>query len=249
MIVYPMLEFLLLARQDDRFSEALGTDGLEIERAALQSLAFHDRQWREGPGAGEGHYVGLNQEPSLEGVPLPANRLAAMGCAHWLAWQVVGDRAHHDRACALGRYLRNRLTVTADDAFRWSYSLPAQPTPNATVEVAEDISHAALTVSLPILLGEAGEVFTVQDLQRLGRTVMACFAQREDGILCGDLACDPQSSPEMVQLPARWLRLCPVVPQLYPRIAAFYLNFVAKPGPLDLALLIRYRAECDAERE
>lgn len=102
----------------------------------------------------------------------------------------------------------------------------------------EDVSHGALTMALPIMLAEAGEVFTREDMQRLGRTVTRGFATRQDGVLFGNVTGDAGASPGNVQLPARWLRLSPFVPEVHDRIGAFYLNYRPTPPPLAIGQLL-----------
>ena len=73
-ITYPMLDFVSLARNDSSGGLSMKDDLKTIVQSVRQSLDFHDRQWRDGPEKGEGHYVGLNQEKVMEGKPLPGNR-------------------------------------------------------------------------------------------------------------------------------------------------------------------------------
>ncbi|RJP23042.1 MAG: hypothetical protein C4527_20880 [Candidatus Omnitrophota bacterium] len=238
MITYPMFDCLLLAGK-----EKIGNEFDVILNMAQESLAFHDPQWRDGPGEGEGHYVGLDQENVMEGKPLPGNRLSAMGRALLFSWKVSGNRQYYERALALGRYIKNRLTLAADGAYYWPYWLPLEPVtqPEAKESInGEDISHGSLTMSLPILLASDKQVFSHEDMLRLGDTVTKGFARLDNGILFGDVTGNPKSNPALAQLPARWLLLTPFVQDVSPRISTFYLHYQPTPGPLDLALLLRY---------
>jgi hypothetical protein len=89
-----------------------------------------------------------------------------------------------------------------------------------------------------MLLGLEGEVFDENDMKRLANTVLLGFGRRDDGILFGNVNGTPDASPKYVSLPARWLTLAAYEPAIDDHIAAFYRNFVAKPGPLDLAILV-----------
>ena len=242
MIAYPILDFLQLAQDSPEMKSRLKDESSAILQSVQESLRYHDRQWREGPAPEEGHYIGMDQENALEGKPLPGNRLSSMGRALWCLSQLTGNAEDRRRALAIGRYIRHRLTLAADGAYYWSYWLPLQPSPPIPKEKinAEDISHGSLTMALPILLVSAGEVFTREDMERLGKTVTQGLARLNNGVLFGEVNGNPKSSPSLVQIPGRWLHLTPFVPEVYDRIALYLRTYQAKPSPLDLALLLRY---------
>jgi len=243
MITHPMLDFLQLAEKAPGFRLSR-EDAAAILLSAVEALSAHDGQWRDGPAEGEGHYVGSGQEDSLEGRPLPGNRQSAMGRSLWLSWTVTANGLHRNRAIALGRYIRNRLTLAPDGACYWPYSLPVDPVsksaPKETIR-GEDVSHGALTMALPILLASAGEVFTAGDMERIGKTVRLGFGRLGGGILFGDVTGSPGSDPRSVQGPARWLPLCEFAPEVYDTVARFYVNYRKDPGPHEIAYLLRYR--------
>ncbi len=242
MIVYPMLDFLCLARENPVVKNELGNEYQAILNAARESMHYHDRQWREGPGEGEGHYIGLDQENALEGKPLPGNRLSSMGRALWCLWKLTKSEVDQHRALAIGQYIKNRLTVAPDGAFYWPYWLPREPVTESKSRAeiqGEDISHASLTMALPIILAGENAVFTREDMARLGKTVTQGFARLNNGVLFGDITGNPNSSPGLVQIPGRWLRLVPFAPEVRDRLAEFFLKYQPAPSPLDLALLIR----------
>lgn len=245
MIVYPMLDFLLLAREDADFRSNYQAELESIQQSALESLAFHDRQWRDGPGEGEGHYRALNQEEGFDGKILPGNRLSAMGRALWCGYKLTGQAVYRDRALGIATYIKNRLTLAPDGAYYWPYQLPEEPVkepaPKESVS-GEDVSHGSLTMCLPILLAHEGLVFTDEDMQRLGKMVTNGFARQNNGILFASVNGNPGSNPTLVQIPARWLRLTPLAKDVYPRIAEFQLRYQPVPGPLALALLLRYKS-------
>ncbi|HOJ59529.1 MAG TPA: hypothetical protein PK878_04525 [bacterium] len=243
MIVYPILDFLLLARENPVLRNEWGDADQAILRAARESLHYHDRQWRDGPAEGEGHYIGMDQENALEGKPLPGNRLSSMGRALWLLGKLTGEEVYYHRAIAIGRYIKNRLTLAPDGAYYWPYWLPLDPVTEtkSTEDIrGEDISHAALTMALPVLLAHENQIFTREDMARLGKTVTQGFARLNNGVLFGEITGNPGSNPDLVQIPGRWLRLSPFAPEVRERLAAFFLKYKPAPSPLDMALLIRY---------
>jgi hypothetical protein len=244
MITYPMLYFLELSEGLDRFEP----ERAAILKSATEALAYHNRQWREGPGQGEGHYIGLDQEDILENKVLPGNRLSSMGRAHWLAWKVTGSETHRRRALAIATYMRNRLHQSPDGGYYWSYWLPTDavvaPASREGIE-GEDTSHAGLTASLPLMLSREELVFNKEDRKRLANTVVHGFARLGGGILLGDIAGNPGSSPNYVWGAARWLELSDESPEVAGRILEFFQKHVSTPHPLDLAYLIRFLKEHD----
>ncbi len=242
-IVYPMLDFLSIVKEKPALAKWLGKQSQPILKQVQESLAFHDPQWRDGPEEGEGHYIGLNQENTMEEKPLPGNRLSSMGRALWLLSTLTNDAQSRARAIAIGHYMQRRLSQDSDGAYYWPYWLPLQPVTDPIPKDklgGEDVSHGSLTMALPILLESQGEVFNAQQMESLVKTVTQGFARLNNGMLFGDVCGNPKSNPIYVQLPARWLRLTPHSKEVYDRIADFYVQYQPKPGPLDLALLLRY---------
>ncbi len=241
-ITAPIFDCLLLVKENAALSASLGAERDAIRDGARAALAVHDRQWRDGPEAEAGHYIGLDQEDVCENKPLPGNRISAMGWALWLSAKIDGDATHRARALAIGRYIKNRLTPTPEgDACFWPYWLPEAPVTDAAPRTAvsgEDTSHAGLTMALPLALGLDGHVFDHADMKRFANTVTQGFARREDGVLYGKITGTPDIGPEYVALPCRWIPLARYEPGVRPRILAFYLGYQKRPGPLDIADLL-----------
>ena len=137
------------------------------------------------------------------------------------------------------------VVIGKSPAYYWTYALPREPVtePLAKEEIrgAEDISHASLTASFPIMLASEGKFFTREDMEWMGLTVVNGFARLDNGVLFGNVVGEPAAGPGNVQLPGRWLRLSPFAPDVYNRIAEFYLKYRPTPHPLALALLIRQK--------
>jgi len=237
-ITAPMFDYLLLAKGKDSPSADVKT---RIREGATAALAVHDRQWREGPGEGEGYYFGLDQEEVCENKPLPGNRISAMGWALWRAWQFTGNEVHRDRALAIGRYMKHRLTLAPDGAYYWPYWLPEEAVegvhPRESV-TGEDTSHAGLTLRLALVLGESGEVFSEDDMKRFAKTVVNGFARRDDGILISRITGTTELKPSYIGLPSNWLPLAQYDPEVGKRITQFFLRYKASPSPLGLAQLV-----------
>jgi hypothetical protein len=245
MILCPLFEFLALAKESPEYKAELGEEWNVLLKAALETITYHDMGWREGPGANEGRYVSTRGETDHEGADLPGNWQSAMGQILWWSWKLTANTVHRDHALAVGRFIKSRLSADPDGAYYWSYTLPHDPVTAPIPKEAlqgEDISHAALTASFPMLLASDGEVFPPEDMRRFANTVILGFARLNNGVLFGDVTGSVKSNPKYVAIPARWLALTPYSPEVYRRIAEFYLRYISKsPGPLDLAMLIRYR--------
>ena len=243
-IAAQILDLLVLAKDSPVFEGAAADGGRDaLLQTCLDALAVHDRQWRDGPEPGAGHYVGLDQEDSLENRPIPANRQSAMGWALWLAWKCTGDPGHRDRALALGKYLRNRFIPAPDGAFYWPYQLSDDPVTGTTPREAvtgEDTSHAGLTITFPLLLAGEGQVFTRDDLVRFARMVLNGLARRDDGVLLTSITGESRLDPAYLGYPVNYLPLAAVEPEVGRRITAYYLNWRAHPQALDLAGLLRF---------
>jgi hypothetical protein len=242
-ILAPILEFLVLTESDDEFRRE--TEAGKILSDAQEALGVHDAQWRKGPGKGEGHYVGLEQEEVCEDRPLPGNRLSAMGWALLLSWRASGNEKHRENALAIGRYIKNRFTPSEDGAYYWPYWLPGEPVKGELSRDSiqgEDTSHASLTVELPIALGFEGVVFSREDMVRFARTVTNGFARLGGGILTSRITGQPDGPDprHYIGSVTRWLALAEYVPELRDSIVDFYLNYRPVPSPLELSQLILF---------
>jgi len=252
-ISFPVLELLILLRDAPDFegkpSEKAQAEMLEAMTAAID---FHNRQWREGPGEGEGYYVGMNQEPALEGVVLPANRISAMGLGLWSIHILSGDEEARDKAVRIGRYLQNRFSHATDrDAYTWEYSLHLDDKAmQAPIEKlygnglrGEDISHGSWSAMLPALLyfdnGLPGNGHT----ERLANTVTGLIAAEGSGMLYTHIDGMPRDSVNtgLLVLPSRWLRIAPNDDEAYAALEAFILTRNERIRPLDLAELLLHQ--------
>lgn len=240
-ITAPMFEFLLLARDNAGFKAELGDAFEAIAKGATEALAVHDRQWRDGPEEGAGHYIGMDQENVLENKPLPGNRLSAMGWALWRSWQVSENAAHRARALGIGRYIKNRLYKSPDGAYYWAYWLTVDPVKEerAREDVSgEDSSHAGLTMALPVALARDKQVFTDEDLHRVGKTVLNGLARLGGGILLGSTTGNPKLNPSYVGHAVNWLSFAEAEPGVRDAILSFYLYYKPQPDPFELARLL-----------
>lgn len=243
-IVFPILDFLYLVKQNPAYKAKMGAEFDEILKAMQESLDFHDRQWRDGPAPGEGSYVYRDQDPANDGKPAPINRLSAMGTAYWYSWKVGGNADHRDKALKIGRYFKNRLSLYPDGAYYWPYRLSDKPLTRtltvAEMKGGEDISHAALSIALPIALCRDGQVFDKADMRRFAATLTQGFGRMGDGIFFSNLA-TPGNAPSYARETNLWLPLSADDPFVYEKVGAFFLTRNPKPDDLDMAMLLRYK--------
>jgi hypothetical protein len=243
MITFPMFDFLLMAKDNAEYRQQMGGEFDAILKCANEALSVHDRQWRDGPGAGEGHYIMMDQEDGTDGKIKPGNRLSALGRALWVSWKVTANTVHRDRALAMGRFIKNRLVPSADGAYYWEYWLPNAPVsgPVAREKInGEDISHASLTASFPYMLAADGEVFDAADMKRMAKTVLNGFGRLTDGAIFGDITGHSARGIDLARSPGRWLPFAAYDPGVRARLVSFYLHYEPQPTPLDIAFLLRY---------
>ncbi|MBU1699515.1 MAG: hypothetical protein KJ970_13590 [Candidatus Eisenbacteria bacterium] len=246
-IAIPILDLLRLARD---ISPPLidSTETGAIASSIGESLDYHRKWWRFAADDREGYYL---EDDLRDPNPQPANALSVIGAALWLSWDVSGNEEHRDKALALARFIRNRLEVRLDGGYSWPHIL-RKKTPKELSYIsgmpADDTSHGGITLALPLLMARTGIVFDTSDIRRFGWTAIRGFARSDDGILYANVPGSPEGNPGFIGTAAIWLGLCPETPELYGRIARFYLERIPIPDPLDLALLIRY-ADCNAQVE
>ncbi len=244
LICAALFEFLLTARTASGFDASLGIERGIIADTALKAMRVHERQWRAGPEPGAGRYIGMDQENMYEGKTLPANRISAMGWAHWMAFKFNGDPALRDRALAVGWYLRHRMVPAPDGALYWPYQLSEEPVQGEQPRdkiLGEDTSHAGLTMALPFALAGDGQVFTREDMARIAKMVTNGLARLGNGVFLGDITGNPYSKPERIRFISNWLPLAEYDPRIAKEVVSFFLNYRPNPDPIALSSLIVFQ--------
>ncbi len=260
MITFPMFEFLLLALNEPTVLEELGDEYDDILNLATETLDYHNRDWADGPRPGEGHFfnhVDSEHRTQFQNIPQPANLQCAMGRALWMSWKVSGNTEHRDRAIKLATYIKSRLTLATDGAYYWEYQLPTNPvTVNRTREsiISEDVGHAFLTISFPILMAHDDTVFNDNDMIRFTKTMKQGFGRFNDGVLLGEVNGSPLRFDTTTEIRGvvlaifGWARLAPWDPEVLDRVNEFYLKYHANSdNHIDNAVLIRYNLEVNME--
>ncbi len=233
MITYPMARWLYLAKRDPILRKRHAERIARYEKDLTATAGAFEPSWRDGPGKGEGHYVGRYLRRRL-----PLNQQNALGRTFVALYLATGKAEHRARAERLARFFQNRIRRVGDRCV-WSYTGGSGG--------AEDISHAAINADFAFACFRAGIVFDRADMQAMARTFHRFvrdggFAAAIDGSGQGGAPRAPQAG--------RWLHLAFFDPELrtichrYYRdkwskhavasmLAAAYLVETARPLRLD----------------
>ncbi len=252
MIAFGVVEFLELVQREPELQAELGSDFPTWLAEITDTLDWHDKQWVEGPGPDEGHYIFKDDIASEEGNILPGNWQSAMGLALWGSWKASGNLQHRDKALRIGRYMKRRMGLYTgpkygSGAYFWGYLLSVgsinNPLPEAQVSSlngGEDLSHAALTAAFPLTLGLEGEVFTEEDMQAFSRTIIRGFGRLGNGVLLGNIVGTTVFGPDRVLIPGYFLRIAHFSREGFDVVAGFLLRYQKNPRNVDISQLIRF---------
>lgn len=229
MLAAPMAGFAATVGRDPALKARFGADAARLLRAAEESVAAFADEYREGPGAGEGHVVC----PYL-GKHLPLNMQNALGRA-WIAIDdATGRKDHRERVERLARFMKNRMRSGPDGSLVWGYWPPLSGDDKAF----EDISHASINVDFMVLCHERGIVFDRGDLAAVEATLLRLVLLADDRV--GDRAGPNVKFNTYPDAVLRWGRLARHRPAVQTRLDSFLGAAAAKASsqrPLGIALL------------
>lgn len=258
LIAFGVVEFLELVQNEPELLAQITPEFSTWLAEITETLDWHDRQWVEGPGPDEGHYIFKDDIASEEGNILPGNWQSAMGLALWGSWKASGNTKHKTMARKIGQYMKRRMGLYSGPtygpgAYFWDYYLSIAPLNNPLPEQqvvnlngGEDFSHAALTAAFPLTLGLEGEIFTEADMQAFARTIIHGFGRLGEGILLGNVAGTTVFGPNQVLIPGYFLRIAPFSQEAYDVIAEFLLRYQQNPRNVDISQLIRFRPDTNS---
>ena len=236
MLAAPLANFAAAIGKFPDLRGRFATDAARLLRAAEESVAAFDPDYREGPAAGEGHLVC----PYL-GKHLPLNMQNAIARA-WIAIDdATGRPAHRDRIERLARFFKNRLRAGPEGAVVWSYWPPLAGEDKAF----EDISHASINVDFLVLCHERGLVFDRTDLATVEATLLRLVLLADDKV--GDRAGPNVKFNTYADAVLRWGRLARHRPAVRERLLTFLESPAAQASP-QLPLGIALLATPDAGR-
>jgi hypothetical protein len=158
--LFPVTRWAYLVKQEPELNRIYGekADAYLAEAAEILA-AFEALDWREGPGAGEGRFVG---NPNASGGDLPHNMMHAAGRVYIHLWLATGEERFREKAEKMASFWKNRL-VLRGDRYEWKY---------ATYHPRlEDVSHGSMSVDFAVHAHRAGIVFDEIDLARFSATL------------------------------------------------------------------------------
>lgn len=231
MITYPMADLALIVKQRPELASVPTLDGSTLGAAAGElvlevekTIATHEPEWKNGPAAGEGHYLGDPKATftSVAGKALPLNQMNALGLTLVVLAQVTGKADQLAKAKALASYLRNRLTASGAT---WAWTYWGEPW---TQGKGEDISHAAINVELAARAQAAGLVFSAQDLRRFARALVERVHLSTDTV--ADLIDGGGGTNTYRAAVGRWLPVAPRDARVWPIAASLYRKLAGASG-------------------
>lgn len=229
MLAAPLARFAATVGRDAKLKVAFGVDATRLLHAAEESVAAFADEYREGPGAGEGHVVC----PFL-GKHLPLNMQNALART-WLAIDdATGRTDHRERIERLARFMKNRMRAGPDGGLVWGYWPPL----SGDDKTFEDISHASINVDFLVLSHERGIVFERADLAAVEATLLRRVLLADDRV--GDRVGPNVKFNTYADAVLRWGRLGRHRPAVQTRLEAFLETEAAKSSaqrPLGIALL------------
>lgn len=269
LVIEPILTTLCLLdgklpskRSSSELAQAIPAATAEARRTMLkeciETMTFWEPQYKAGPAADEGYYFSEREEQEREKLPEPYNRQNVMALNFHLMHLLTGEATYADRAARLARFFRNRLELTANGCYLWSYEPVQWETPRTrgeqiSIDVCDDISHGFYAIEPIPRLVEAGIVFTAEDLTRFAHTLTRSIYRSAESltaakmpaggpIFLAKLGCEPSFHKRfMIALPG-WLITAPGDAAVYPMLRDFMLKNLAAPAPLHMAYLLKYRA-------
>ena len=135
MVAAPMAQFAAIVQGDERLREQFGKAAAGVLQAAVEAVAAHEGQYRDGPAPDEGHLYGYSL-----GKHLPINQQNTMGRAYLWLYRATGEVRYRQRAERLLRFTLHRLRPMEDGSLAWDYWPPLE----GSGAGFEDVSHAAI---------------------------------------------------------------------------------------------------------
>lgn len=180
MIAAPMAEFAALVRRDSRLTNDYDVTADRYAAFIRDEILPKWEQYFRPIGSTGGTYV--FPDDGSTGIPrqsLPHNQSLALGNVMvWLSMaEPEGDEALEERATKLATTFKRHL-LPVGGGYLWRYSDRLLSGDYGRVLVAEDVSHANISVGFAITAASAGIVFKESDLQRFSKTLTAFMWNR-----------------------------------------------------------------------
>ncbi len=186
-IYHPMLRFAELVKANPSLKEFAPAADRYI-KAADESYAEFETDWRKGPGKDEGYYITCKRGGPFpyDNIGEPFNYLGEHVAAQASLYKLTGKAIYKDHIQRMANLFKNRLELKPGDLYVWYYWYGAitktgwtkenSPSDNYPVMTArpyvEDVSHGTLDVQLVMSAERVGMVFDKGDIRRLANTFM-----------------------------------------------------------------------------
>lgn len=206
MITAPLARFAAIVLADSALAARYGSDAQRFLTMAQEAMAIHDSQYRDGLDPQEGYLLRYAQR-------LPVNQLCAMGRAWLFLIEAGSPGPYSERLPKLANYVRNRLRVTEDSSYVWSYA-PHLEGPGSDFE---DVAHGAIAADFIVLCAERGIVFNDADVARLSGTLQRHLLVSDCAVARDMSGVGLAGKPEQIFL---WGRLAVHSPDVASRLAA-----------------------------
>jgi hypothetical protein len=232
MLTYPMADFAAAVLGDESLWEMTTYDGTtykdkaeQILQRVKETVTYHDFQFKDGPGAGQGHYAFDPAATFLTfaGLEMPLNQETAMGRTLVMLHQATGDAAYLDKATRLAKRFKAQLKLQ-DGAYVWNYRAESYKAPG------EDISHASINADFARLCHDYGIVFDQTDMVRFAQTVFAKIYLDSDTLydhVGGSGSANGSSYKPQI---GRWLHFAPYHPAIYTIVRNIYDGYDTTTG-------------------
>lgn len=253
-IIYdPMMRFAEVVKNNKKLSDLLPTADRFIRAAEETYSDAVPRLWRNGPGEDEGYYLCSEKGESFpwDNVGLPFNFLAKHVCTELALYRLTNKREYLDRSQKMINLFRNRLRYKSENnTYSWDYwyepvtTTGWEPADGISENIRflkpfsgpEDISHAAITISLVEAGYKMGVGFDKTDMKRFANTLLYNILQ-EDGIsVSSDVAGQGKGQEYFPQIYG-YLCLTEGNPRVYTTIKDAYLKWEREHLPFCAALL------------
>jgi hypothetical protein len=209
-IASSMARFAAVVRSSPTLKERWAPDAGRLLKIAEDAVAAHEEEFRQGPAANEGYLHCPYMEKHL-----PLNMQNAMA----EAWMAIDDATqtprHRERVERLAWFLKTRTRALDDGSLVWAY----WPSLEGKEKSFEDISHAAMNVNFIVRCYERGIVFTRDDIDALGKTLLKRVLTSDDQI--SDTIGGGGPFNKHRTAPLRWARLGRHIPEVQARLLGY----------------------------
>ncbi len=230
MITWPLAEFAVDVYADGSLWTLTTPGGATYKQKAdeyiqkvKETIAFHEPTWKDGPNAGEGHYIHEADATflSVAGKEVRLAHEAAMGRTLLAMSSVTGDAAYAAKAAALAKRVKGQLAVQVNGSYAWNGLGGTYKAPG------DDISNGAVVADFAYLAFKAQVGFDATDMTRFAdtffRNIYKDSATLYDNVGGGGAA----NTAGYVEQVGRWVQFSGLNASIYAIVRDLYDSFDA----------------------